>query len=129
MLKVLVVDDSLAVQQSLGGLLGTLDGIEVVGFAADVSGAVALIDSARPDVVVLDVDLRDGERGLHVLRHVTAAHPGIQVIGLSNFTWQPIRDGFLAAGAKAYFDKSTEFTKARDWIAALQAGAAPRTGH
>jgi hypothetical protein len=41
-----------------------------------------------------------------------------RVIALSNFTWQAMREGFLEAGASAYFDKATEFTKARDWVAA-----------
>jgi hypothetical protein len=36
-----------------------------------------------------------------------------------------MREGFLQAGASAYFDKSFEFTKAMDWIAALP----PRAPH
>jgi len=120
--KVVVVDDSLVVQQSLGRLLTAVAGIEVVGYAEDVAGALRLIDSKQPDVVVLDVDLRDGDRGINVLRHVVREHPGIKVIALSNFTWQAMRDGFLEAGASAYFDKSMEFRQARDWIAALLPG-------
>jgi DNA-binding NarL/FixJ family response regulator len=122
--KVVVVDDSLVVQQSLGRLLTAVAGIEVVGYAEDVAGALRLIDSKQPDVVVLDVDLRDGNRGIDVLRHVVREHPGIKVIALSNFTWQAMRDGFLEAGASAYFDKSMEFRQARDWIEALLPGKA-----
>lgn len=116
MVKVVVVDDSFPVQRSLGRLLMAVPGISVVGFAEDVAGAIALIDSKRPDVVVLDVDLRNEDRGMDVLCHVVRTHPGIKVIALSNFTWQAMRDGFLSAGASAYFDKSLEFMKARDWI-------------
>ncbi len=119
-LKVLVVDDSGAVQQSLGRLLGAAPGVCVVGYAEDVAGALRQIEAAVPDVVVLDADLRGGDRGIDVLRYVVRQHPSIRVIGLSNFNWQALRDNFLAAGAQAYFDKSTEFTDARDWIVALQ---------
>lgn len=119
MVKVVVVDDSLAMQQSLGRLLTSVAGIDVVGYAENVAGALKLIDLRRPDVVVLDVDLCRGDRGIDVLRHVVREHPGMKVIALSNFTWQAMRDGFVQAGASAYFDKSMEFTKARDWIAAL----------
>lgn len=122
MVKVVVVDGSLVVQQSLGRLLTAAAGIDAVGYAEDVAGALRLIDSKRPDVVVLDVDLRDGDRGINVLRHVVREHPGIKVIALSNFTWQAMRDGFLEAGASAYFDKSMEFRQARDWITALLPG-------
>jgi DNA-binding NarL/FixJ family response regulator len=114
--KVVVVDDSLLVQRSLGRLLTAVDGISVVGYAEDVAGATALIDATRPDVVVLDVDLRHQDRGMDVLHYVVRVHPGIKVIALSNFTWQAMREGFLLAGASAYFDKSMEFIQARDWI-------------
>lgn len=120
MLKVLVVDDSGAVQQSLGRLLGAAPGVCVVGYAEDVAGALREIEASLPDVIVLDADLRGGDRGIDVLRYVARCHPAMRVIGLSNFGWQALRDSFMAAGAQAYFDKSTEFTQARDWIVALQ---------
>ena len=126
MVTVVVVDDSLQVQRSLGRLLGSMEGIEVVGYAEDVANAIALIGAAQPDVVVLDVDLRNGDRGIDVLRHVVREHPQIKVIALSNFDWQAMRDGFLQAGACAYFDKSMEFSQAAAWIAALR--PAPRGG-
>jgi DNA-binding NarL/FixJ family response regulator len=122
--KVLVVDDSVLIQRSLGRLLASVDGVDIVGYAEDVAGAIALIEAKQPDVVVLDVDLRNEDRGMDVLRFVRRSHPHIRVIALSNFGWQAIREGFLQAGASAYFDKSMEFTKARDWVAALV--AAPR---
>jgi len=117
-LKVLVVDDSVAVQQSLGRLLDAVAGVSVVGFAENVTRAQQLVQVVRPDVIVLDVDLQGGERGIDLLHFVAREHPSIEVIALSNFTWQSVRDSYLAAGAKAYFDKSTEFMLARDWIAA-----------
>ncbi len=119
MLKVLVVDDSLDVQESLAKLLTAVDGVHVVGFAEDVPEALALVDAVRPDVVVLDVELRGGDTSMIVLRHVVEHYPQMQVIMLSNFTWGSLQAGFLAAGACAYFDKSLEFSQARDWIADL----------
>lgn len=124
MLKVAVVDDSLLIQRGLARLFGSVDGVEVVGFAEDVHGAIALIENTRPDVVVLDVALRQQDRGMDVLRYIVKEHPDTRVIAVSNFTWQAMRDGFLLAGASAYFDKATEFTKARDWLAAQLAPAA-----
>lgn len=123
-LKVAVVDDSLLIQRGLARLFESVDGVEVVGFAEDVHGAIALIESTRPDVVVLDVALRQQERGMDVLRYIVKEHPDTRVIAVSNFTWQAMRDGFLQAGASAYFDKATEFTKARDWLAAQLGQAA-----
>lgn len=126
--KVVLVDDSIAVQRRLEKLLASVGGVEVVGCAEDVSGALLMIEAARPDVIVLDVSLRDGDRGMNVLRHVVRHYPVIKVVVLSNFTWGAMRDGFIGAGASAYFDKSTEFLAARDWIAGLAGAAARRAG-
>ncbi len=116
-MKVLVVDDSEAVQRSFGNLLASMPHVVLVGCAEDVAGALAMIEAHSPDLIVLDVALRHGGRGMDVLRHVMHARPGTQVMVLSNFTWQAMRNTLLAAGAVAYFDKSNEFTLARDWIA------------
>lgn len=115
--KVLLVDDSEAVRASFGGLLAALPDVELVGCADDVAGALSLIETRSPDLVVLDVELRRGEHGLTVLRHVMRTRPGLRVVVLSNFTWRALRGAALAAGAAAYFDKSNEFMRARDWIA------------
>lgn len=122
-LKVLVVDDSPLIQQRLRALFGELPNVRVVGGAEDVAGAVAAVDALHPDLVVLDVELAHGDKGLGVVEHVHAHHPEVQVIALSNFTLQAIRDTYLRAGACAYFDKALEFDRARQWVRDL---AVPR---
>lgn len=119
MLKVVIVDDSLEIQRSFSALLEDLDGLQVVGFAEDEAGALRLIDEQRPDVVVLDVELRGTDRGYDVLKQVVGRYPQVRVVALSNFGWQAMREAFLQAGASAYFDKAIQFTQARDWIACL----------
>jgi DNA-binding NarL/FixJ family response regulator len=126
--KVVLVDDSKAVQQSFGDLLAAVPGVSLEGCAEDVAGALALIDATRPDVVVLDLGLRDGERGIDVLKQLRRMNLHAQVVVLSNFIGTAIRRELLAAGALAFFDKSSEFLLARDWIAAraaTEAASAP----
>jgi DNA-binding NarL/FixJ family response regulator len=119
LLKVLVVDDSPAIQRSLGRLLSSIVGIDVAGYADDVPGALSLIDSVRPDVVVLDVNLLDGDRGIDVLHYLNRQRPLTKIVTLSNTASQKLRESYLEAGAAAYFDKATQFMQCRDWIAAL----------
>ncbi|MEY4413648.1 MAG: Response regulator protein VraR [Pseudomonadota bacterium] len=117
-LRVLIVDDSRELQRSLSMLLSAVHDLRIVGYAEDVAGALDGVVRLRPDLVVLDVALRGVDRGIDVLRWIVRTHPDIQVVMLSNFTWQAMRQGLMAAGARAYFDKGDEFMRARDWIAA-----------
>ena len=127
-LKVLVVDESAAEQSDLGRWVGGVPGVRVVGYAQDMPGAIGLAAATRPDVLILDVALGGGCHGIALLAHVRRKHPDTRVIGLSHFTWQAVRDGFLAAGAQAYFEKPTGFRQARDWIASLQRATADCAG-
>ena len=87
MVKVLLVDDSVAIQQSFGALLTNAPEVEIVGYAEDTATAVASIASNQPDLIVLDVKLRGHDRGIDVLRHVRQHYPGIKVVVLSQFNW------------------------------------------
>lgn len=115
--RVLVVDDSPLIQRRVVAMLSGLPGVDVVGTAANVEAAIAQTDALRPDVIVLDVELEHGGKGLTVVKHVMREHGHTQVIALSNFTWQAMREAYLQAGVKAYFDKSLEFEGARNWVA------------
>jgi DNA-binding NarL/FixJ family response regulator len=129
-LKVVLVDDSQAVLRSFGGLLASVPHVELIGCVQDVAAALALIDARRPDLVVLDLELRLGERGIDVARHAAQALPPTPVIVLSNTTRPAVRQELLSAGALACFDKCSEFLLARDWIAtrAADLAAAARSG-
>lgn len=120
MLKVVVIDNSPALRRSLSRLLTSVSGVEVAGCAGDVDAAISLIDATSPGVVVLDVNLSDGDKGIDVLRHTRRHWPQVDVIVLSCVSSYRIRESFLKAGAMAFFDKSSEFTEARDLIASLR---------
>lgn len=115
-LKVLIVEDSPEVQRRLIEMLQAGPGVQVVGCADSAAEAISLADAQCPDVIVLDVALRGSDRGYTVLRHLRHRCPQSKTIVLSNFTWEEMREGFLQGGACAYFDKSLEFRKARDWV-------------
>lgn len=124
MLNVLIVEDAPEVRSRLVEMLSAVPGVAVVGWAAKAQEAIALAEASPVDVVVLDVLLRDGDRGYAVLRELARRRPDAQVIVLSNFGWSSMREGFLNAGARAYFDKAFEFREAVDWVAAAAAARA-----
>jgi ABC-type proline/glycine betaine transport system ATPase subunit len=84
--------------------------------------AVARALAARPDLVLLDINLAEGS-GFDVLRAVHAEAPQIEFYMLSNFAAFPYRDLAERLGARAFFDKSKEFKRVRDLIAQRAAAA------
>ena len=118
-MKLLLVDDSVAIQESFGSLLETAPGVHVIGYAEDVASALAFIAANPPDLIVLDAKLRGGALGIDLLRHVRQHHPAIEVIVFSQLNWTAVRRSHMDAGAIAYFDKGLEFQQARDFIADL----------
>lgn len=65
-LRVVVVDDSVTLRQRLVGMLRELDGVEVIGEVDDRDHAIAEIAKLKPDIVILDIQLRNGS-GIEVL--------------------------------------------------------------
>lgn len=122
-MRVLVVDDSEAVRSRLVEILSTLQDVERVETAARASEARQSIQSAPPDVVVLDIHMPGGS-GMEVLEALRANDQRIMTIVLTNDPTTEWRDASLRAGADFFFDKSAEFQQAIDVIARLALGRA-----
>src|ERR1035438_6565927 len=80
-------------------------GYDVVASAADGAQALRITGAARPDVVVLDLQLPDMS-GVEVTRGLRAAHPAVRVLVLSaRGEQQDVLDA-VKAGAAGYLLKS-----------------------
>ncbi len=115
--RIFVVEDSPLIRERLERMLGGISGARVVGSAAGAQDAIRDILAERPDVVVLDYQLAQGN-GFDVLRAVHARAPEIDVYMLSSFPSEPYRILAERLGARRFFDKSTEFERVRDVLAA-----------
>lgn len=83
-IRVLVVDDSAVVRQSLSSILESDPEIEVMGTAADPIIAVKKIMREVPDVITLDIEMPRMD-GLTFLRKIMSQHP-IPVVVISSLT-------------------------------------------
>ena len=112
MINVFIVEDSDIVREHMQTMLSAIPGIEVVGYAADESGAIERINALLPDVVTLDISLKPGS-GIKVLENIKKQHPEIKVIVLTNYTDEYSANTCKRAGADYFFDKTFQFSRVR----------------
>ena len=115
-MKVFLVEDSPLLRSRLEAMLHSIAGFAVVGHAAAAPAAIEAILQARPDSVVLDLHLEEGN-GFDVLKALQRAAPQIAVYVLTNFPSEPYRRKAAALGARGFFDKSAEFDRLREALA------------
>jgi DNA-binding NarL/FixJ family response regulator len=114
-MKVFVVEDSDAICERIVRIVNDVKDVQVVGTADKVSGALLGIKKCQPDVVILDIQLIDGN-GLTVLQQVKKEQPDRKVIVLTNFSSDQYRDLAQRYGADAFLDKSKDFMQIPDLI-------------
>ena len=115
-MKVFLVEDAPLLRERLTALITSV-GARPVGHADSASDAIAGILATQPDVVVLDLSLKQGH-GFDVLRAVREAAPAIAFYVLTNHPIESFRETAKRLGARAFFDKSSEFDKLRAVLAA-----------
>jgi two-component system chemotaxis response regulator CheB len=83
-IRVLVVDDSAVVRSLITDSVSATPGMKVVGAAEDGRQALEMLDSARPDVITLDIQMPRMD-GLATLDAILARRP-LPVIMVSSLT-------------------------------------------
>ena len=105
-LRVLLADDHALVRAGMRSLLRDIEGVEVVGEAADGAEALALAAREQPDAVLLDIAMK-GMGGLEAAAQFRDKHPGVKVIILSMHASEEYVLQALRAGAAAYLIKDS----------------------
>ena len=121
--KIFVVEDSPLVLERLKQMIAAVPGAGVVGEAATAAGAIRGILQARPDLVLVDLNLAEGS-GFDVLRALRSRLPEVEFYMLSNFSEYPYQQLAERLGAAGYFDKSKDLEQLRGLIEMHAAHAA-----
>jgi len=106
-IRLLIVDDHKVVRLGLHTLLSRHNGIEVVGEAGTSAGAVEQTASLRPDVVLMDVRLPDGN-GFEACRQIRRVQPDTRVLFLTSFADEEIVLESIDAGGDGYLLKEID---------------------
>jgi DNA-binding NarL/FixJ family response regulator len=116
--RVFIVEDSTLVRNRIIDNVRSLGRFEVIGFAESEDEAVEAISRLRPDIIVTDIRLREGN-GIEVVRQVRAdaGAPRPKIYVLTNYAYPEYAAQCTDAGADAFFDKSSEYDR---FLAQLQ---------
>jgi DNA-binding NarL/FixJ family response regulator len=104
-IRVLIVEDHNVVRQGLVALLNVVDGLTVVGEAADGLEAIDQFRKHQPDVTLMDLRLpRMG--GVEAIQRIRVEAPQARIIVLTTYDGDEDIYRALKAGARAYLLKT-----------------------
>ena len=119
--RVLLVDDHEMVRIGLAAVLGTEEGIEVVGEAGNGMDGLRLAREYKPDVVLMDL-VMEGMDGIETTRRIMEEMPDCRVIVLTSFLDDEKMYPVIEAGAFSYLLKTSRASEIADAIRAAARG-------
>lgn len=122
-IRVLLADDHPVVRHGLAALLGTFDGVEVVGHAPDGTAAIREVLLTEPDVVIMDLRM-PGMDGVEATKRILRDRPGTAVLVLTMFADDLLVGEALRAGARGYLLKDAEQDELERALRTVAAGGA-----
>jgi len=115
MTTVLVVDDHPVVRHGLRGMIAAEDDLTVVGEAGSGAEAIALAESLRPDVILMDLRMPDID-GVSATERILAALPHTRVIVVTTYETDADILRAVEAGAAGYLLKDASRTQLADAV-------------
>ena len=121
MTKVLIVDDHPAAREGLAVRIANQADMEVCAEAADLAEAMMLLDELRPDVVIVDIQLKRSD-GLELVRRIKAHDDSVGILVWSVYPDRVYAERALNAGALGYINKEHTTGRIVDAIRLIRAG-------
>jgi DNA-binding NarL/FixJ family response regulator len=100
----MIVDDHPVVRDGLSTLISRQPDLSVCGEAAACGEAIALLETARPDLVIVDISLADGN-GIELIKRIKARGDSARVLVSSMHDEGLYAERALRAGAMGYISK------------------------
>lgn len=126
-IKVLIADDHKLFRQGLIGLMETReDLVEVVGEAATGREVVLLVDQLRPDIVLMDIYMPEGD-GLQALHQIREQFPEVKVVMLTSSENDKHIYQAVQYGAAGYLLKNLDASQLFELIEGVTRGEAAMT--
>jgi DNA-binding NarL/FixJ family response regulator len=120
-MRILLVEDHILFQESLGRLLDAQADISVIGGATSVSQAIAMAHQLKPDVILMDFTLPDGT-GIDATQAILAEQPSIKIVFLTIYEENEKIFDAIRHGAVGYLPKNVTSSHMLSYLRGLERG-------
>jgi PAS domain S-box-containing protein len=118
-LRILIADDHTVTRAGLRELFSERPRLHVVGEAANGIEAISQAVNLQPDVIVMDVSMRQ-KNGIEATHEIHRTLPHIRIVGLSTHDDENTERSMREAGAEAYFTKNEGTDRLLDYLLSLR---------
>lgn len=125
-LRIIIFDDNINVRESIEMLLSTTDNMQLVGSFDGCKNLLADIESKKPDVILMDIDM-PLLTGIDAVRLLRTKFSDIPVLMLTGFEDDEKVFASLCAGANGYVLKNASMLSLIQYIEEVFNGGAPMT--
>jgi DNA-binding NarL/FixJ family response regulator len=104
--KILIVDDHMIVAESIKQMLDHESDLKVCGIAQTSDEALTLVESAKPALIIVDINLKGDVNGIELIKIIKDRHKQVLSVALSMYEEELYAEPAIRAGAKGYVMKS-----------------------
>jgi DNA-binding NarL/FixJ family response regulator len=121
---VLIVDDQAPFRRAAAAVVRLTPGFAVIGEAETGESAVEMVESLRPSLVLMDINM-PGINGIEATRRITSGHPDVVVLLLSTYQADDLPADAASSGYRAYVNKDDFGPTVLQSIWSATAGSTP----
>ncbi len=125
-LRIIIFDDNNNVRDSIALLLSTTDNMQLVASFENCKNLIADVENARPDVVLMDIDM-PLLNGIDAVKLLRTKFTDLPVMMLTGFEDDEKVFASLCAGANGYILKNSNIDSLIQYINEVYSGGAPMT--
>lgn len=125
-IKVAIFEDNRSLLDGLAAMIGGTAGFECVGAFPNCNNLIKYISAARPDVVLMDIEM-PGINGIEAVAMIKEEFPDIKILMETIFDDDEKIFNSICAGAEGYILKHTSPAEIMDAITEIYEGGSPMT--
>jgi DNA-binding NarL/FixJ family response regulator len=119
--RIVIVDDHPLVRSGLKLLIDCEPDLSVCGEAANATEAMRLLESQKPDLLIVDLSLKESS-GLELIKRIKARNPDAKMLVSSMFEESLYAERVLSAGALGYVHKQEGMERVIEAIRCVLSG-------